>query len=79
MKEPEKYKIAFKYFGFVLIVLVIYSVFSFKDSILFYLDLSGIKEKCIFCNFENRHHCHLCKSGERKCLFCINNPKSPQK
>ena len=33
-------------------------------------DISSWTEKCIFCNFENRHHCHLCASEHRRCLFC---------
>lgn len=34
------------------------------------LDISSWSEKCIFCNFENRHHCNLCMFGKRQCLFC---------
>ena len=33
-------------------------------------DVSSWSEKCIFCNFENRHHCHLCVSSYRQCPFC---------
>lgn len=35
-------------------------------------DVSSWTEKCIFCNFENRHHCHLCASKHRRCIFCDN-------
>jgi len=37
-------------------------------------DISSWTEKCIFCNFENRHHCHLCWSSQRQCPFCDKHP-----
>lgn len=33
-------------------------------------DISSWADKCILCNFENRHHCNLCKDGQRNCPFC---------
>jgi len=45
-------------------------VYLNRDSIISYI--SSCMEKCIFCNYENRHHCNICKSKHRQCPFCDN-------
>lgn len=67
MKRIAKYIIVFALtIAFVYVSLFLhstkYEVFNF----------SSIKDKCILCNFENRHHCNLCKSKHRQCPFCDN-------
>ena len=55
------------YFGIIVTVAVVYLN---RDSII--SCISSYMEKCIFCNFENRHHCNICRMSHKQCLFCDN-------
>lgn len=37
-------------------------------------DVSSWTEKCIFCYFENRHNCNICRLRHRQCPFCDKHP-----
>lgn len=63
------------YLGIVVSVVVVYLN---RDSII--SCISSCMEKCVFCYFENRHHCNICRMSHKQCLFCdklpIDNPKA---
>ena len=61
--------------GLALLILAIYPAYVYRYSIFSLFELSFITEKCLICNFENRHHCNLCKAGQRQCPFCDNGYK----
>lgn len=63
--------------GIVLLLIIQVSINLYNNRSVF--DISLWTEKCILCNFENRHHCHLCISGYRKCPFCDNNTLKTKK
>ena len=52
------------------LLFVAYVFLSLRSTNYSFFDLSFITEKCIFCYFENRHHCHLCKAVHQQCTFC---------
>lgn len=54
--------------GILILLIIQVSVNLYNNRSVF--DISSWTEKCILCNFENIHHCNLCKSGQRKCPFC---------
>lgn len=61
---------AIKYTIAATIVLSIAAVYIYRDTITSHLNLSSWMEKCIFCGFENRHHCKRCIMSHKQCPFC---------
>lgn len=75
MKEASQIRTIIKNAGLAMLILVMCSAYVYRNSIISLFDLSFISEKCLVCNFENRHHCNLCKAGQRQCPFCDNGYK----
>ena len=61
-----------KYIGFAAFALILFAAYINRSSIYPSFDFSWLTEKCILCNFENRHHCNICRSKHRQCPFCDN-------
>ena len=54
--------------GIVLLLIIQVSINLYNNRSIF--DISSLSEKCIFCGFEDRHHCLRCLSDHRQCPIC---------
>lgn len=79
MKDASQVKTIMKYAGLAMLILVMCSAYVYRKSVISLFDLSFITEKCLVCNFQNRHHCNLCKAEQRQCPFCDNGYKITNK
>lgn len=79
MKKASQIRLIIKYGGLAMLMMVMCSAYVYRNSIISLFDLSSVTKKCLICNFENRHHCNLCKAGQRQCPFCDNGYKITNK
>lgn len=63
-------KTTIKGIGLASILVILSALYLYHDRVLSFFNLSWITEKCILCNFENRHHCNRCLSSQEQCPFC---------
>lgn len=79
MKETSQIRTIIKYAGLAMLMIVFCSAYIYRHSVISLFNLSFITEKCLVCNFQNRHHCTLCKAEQQQCPFCDNGYKIKNK
>ena len=65
----------FKFVGYAVLMIILCSAYFYRNTLR--SELIELTQKCLFCGFENRHHCKYCKKGVRQCIFCDNKHIEP--
>lgn len=77
MQKKSSYKAIIKYAVYAVIMIILFSAFIYRNTLR--SQLSELMQKCILCNFENRHHCKYCMMGHRQCFLCDKVPVDSDK